>query len=167
MRKAVLVLVLLVMLATAQPVRSETLKEITDNSAQFDGTQVSVSGEVIGVLMRGDKAWVNILEQGYSLGVWCDSEDARGISYIGNYTNQGDRVEVEGTYHLACLEHGGDTDLHAVSFRIASQGHPVERAPNLLLVLLSLVVLALAIFVFYYLRRQREEKKKIFPWPFY
>lgn len=167
MRKAALIFILLVLFLMPKAVGAESVKELTEESERFDGSQVSFGGEVIGVMVRGGSAWVNILDNGYAIGIWCTAEDAESISFVGDYTHQGDYVSGEGIYHMACAEHGGDADIHARVFRISETGRTVERTPNLLLVLISIAVMAIAIFVSFYLWRARKEQKKIFPWPSY
>ena len=147
--------------------RAESEKELTENPNSFDGRQVMFQGEVIGVMMRGDHAWVNILDNGYAIGVWCRADDAMKVSFVGDYNNLGDKVEVVGIFHMACLEHGGDMDVHAESFEISSRGHVIERMPSFTIILVSFALAVVAIFVFLYLRRVRTERKKLLPWPSY
>lgn len=146
-------------------VSAETGKELVENSVRFDGATVTLRGEVIGVLMRGDSAWVNVLDNGVPIGVWCRADDAENVSFVGDYTHIGDTVEVVGTFHFACPEHGGDLDIHAENFTVLRIGTVVERTPNLLAVLLSAVLVAVAIFTVFWLRRIRGERSRIVPWP--
>ncbi|MGC8817088.1 MAG: DNA-binding protein [Candidatus Hadarchaeum sp.] len=163
-RALALILLLLLLVPTA---RAETLKELIDDPMAFDGKQVSFRGEVIGVMVRGEQAWINIFDNGLAIGIWCRAEEAREISYIGDYTHQGDIVAGVGIYHLACPEHGGDTDIHALSLSVVEKGHTVERPPDMLLVLLSLVIALAAVILSYYLWHIRKEMGKRTPWPFY
>lgn len=163
-RVALLVLLLLLLVP---PARGEALRELIDEPAAFDGRQVSFRGEVIGVMIRDDQAWVNIFDNGVAIGVWCRAEEARSISFVGDYTHQGDIVEGVGIYHMACPEHGGDTDIHALSLRVVEKGHQIERPLNLPLVLISVVITLVAVVLSYYLWHIRKEMKKRVPWPFY
>jgi len=165
MRRKVCFLAVVLLLFMVPPVSAETGKELVENSVRFDGATVTLRGEVVGVLMRGDYAWVNVLDNGVAIGVWCRANDAENVSIIGDYTHNGDNVEVVGTFHFACTEHGGDLDIHAENFTVLASGTPVERVPNLLAVLLSAVLVALAIFTIFWLRRLRKEKSEIVPWP--
>lgn len=148
-------------------VGAESGKELIENSAGFDGMAVTFHGEVIGVMIRGDFAWVNVLDNGYAIGVWVRAEDARKVSVTGDYRHIGDTVEVVGTFHMACPEHGGDLDIHADNFIVVAAGREIDRPISLPLAALSVVLMATAIFVTFYLRRIREEKEKIVPWPFH
>ncbi|MGQ9787854.1 MAG: DNA-binding protein [Candidatus Hadarchaeaceae archaeon] len=163
-RVAILVLLLLLL---APPTRAETLKDLIDDPVAFDGKQVTFRGEVIGVMVRGDYAWVNIFDNGLAVGVWCRAEDAGLISLVGDYTHRGDIVEGFGIYHMACLEHGGDTDIHAVSLRVVDKGYQIERPLNMPLLLISVTITVAAVILSYYLWHIRKEMRKRAPWPFY
>jgi len=161
--KACLLAVIL-LLFVIPPVSAESGKELVENSVHFDNKVVTLRGEVVGVLMRGDYAWVNVLDNEVAIGVWCRANDAKKVSIVGDYTHIGDMVEVVGIFHFACTEHGGDLDIHAENFTVLASGKVVERAPDLLIVLLSAVLVAAAILTIFWLRRLREEKSKIVPW---
>jgi hypothetical protein len=165
MRMKACFLAVFLLLLMIPPVNAESGKELVENSVHFDNKVVTLRGEVVGVLMRGDYAWVNVLDNEVAIGVWCRANDAKQVSVIGDYTHIGDNVEVIGTFHFACSEHGGDLDIHAENFTVLRSGKVVERAPDLLIVLLSAVLVILAIFTIFWLRRLREEKSKIVPWP--
>ncbi len=167
MKKIAIVVLLLVFLSMPGLVRAETGKELTEDPKGFDGRQVDYRGEVIGVMIRGDYAWVNISDGGYAIGVWCTADDARSVSFVGDYSNFGDTVEIVGVYHMACLEHGGDMDIHAESFVISKTGNAIDRAPDLLLVLVSIVLFIVAILVSLNFWRAKKESKKLRPWPTY
>jgi len=147
-------------------VNAESGKALIENSAYFDGTIVTFRGEVIGVITRGDYAWVNILDNGVAIGVWCRAGDARKVSVVGDYRHIGDNVELVGTFHMACPEHGGDLDIHADSFTVVAAGLELDRPPSLLLVALSAAFVVAAIFTVFSLRHIRKEREKIMPWPF-
>lgn len=140
--------------------RAESGVELLEKSAGFDGKQVTFQGEVIGVMVRGDHAWVNISDKGFAAGIWCRAEDARKISIVGDYNHIGDYVSVVGIFHKACVEHGGDLDVHADSFTILISGSKVERAPSLPLIGLGLALMVMAAVAGVWLRRRRAEKKR-------
>jgi len=56
---------------------------------------------------------------------------AKEINFAGNYKTRGDRVEVTGEFHRACLEHGGDLDIHAKTLRKLGNGRIVAQVLNL------------------------------------
>ncbi len=146
---------------------SESGRALIENADSFDNQTVTFRGEAIGVMIRGDYAWVNLLDnEGYAIGIWCSAENAKKISFIGDYSHTGDTVEVAGTFHMACTEHGGDLDIHADNL-VVTAGREVDRPADMRVVALSVALLAVAIIVVFYSWRIRNEKRKIMPWPSY
>ena len=141
----------------------ESGRTLIENSAGFDGKTVNLRGEVIGVMMKGDFAWVNVLDNGDAIGVWCRASDARKVTVIGDYRHVGDMVEAVGTFHMACSKHGGDLDIHADRFAVVVAGRELDRSPSLPVVALS-VVLVGAVILVALLRRMREEKESTALW---
>jgi len=94
----------------------------------YAGQLVTIRGEVIGeVMYRGDRAWVNIGGQGSAVGVWVDAGLAREIQSCGSYGHTGDTVVVMGEFRIACPEHGGDPDIHALELHVVELGGKVQR----------------------------------------
>lgn len=97
--------------------------ELINNAKQYDGKVVIYKGEVIGdLMMRGEFAWVNVSDGVNAIGIWANKDLVKGIVYTGSYKSKGDRVEVKGVFHRACLEHGGDLDIHADLLRKTDNG---------------------------------------------
>jgi hypothetical protein len=134
-----------------------SLEDLNRNPGEWDGKIVTVAGEVVGRLDKGSHVWLNLWENGWSLGVWCPKEQAEGIRVVGDYLHVGDRVEVMGVFHSRCGEHGGEPDLHAENLRVISEGYEVPRTVNLLLLALSFAVLAAALSAALLLRLRRRE----------
>ncbi|MDD5115539.1 MAG: DNA-binding protein [Candidatus Omnitrophica bacterium] len=115
----------------AAPAFSQALSsgELIKEASKYDGKTVTYAGEVIGDIMRrGESAWVNISDGNNALGVWMSAREAKEIEFAGNYKNQGDSLEVTGVFHRACLEHGGDMDIHAKKLRKLATGKEIKRA---------------------------------------
>jgi hypothetical protein len=116
---------------------------LVQDAGDWDGVVVSFAGEAIGEAMRrGDMAWVHLNDDAYGLsgpegaelsgsnsgiGVWVDAGLASRISRFASYRQHGDVVEVQGVFHAACPQHGGDMDLHADSLRILRSGFEIAR----------------------------------------
>lgn len=116
--------------------------ELIKNAKEYDGKLIAYSGEVIGeVMLRGEFAWVNINDGQNALGVWMSVVLAQEIKFTGNYKSRGDNLEITGVFHRACLEHGGDLDIHAQSLRKLGNGRIVQEKLNLDKVSLSLILL--------------------------
>ena len=114
--------------ASAQSISSD---ELINNAKSIDGKSVAYIGEVVGdVMIRGEYAWVNLLDEKNAIGVWVGKDLVKDITYTGSYKFKGDVVEVSGVFHHACLQHGGDLDIHAQSLTKIIPGRPVQEIPN-------------------------------------
>jgi hypothetical protein len=114
--------------AFAQPVSST---ELINSAKLYDGKTIVYTGEIIGDIMaRGDYAWVNVNDGKNAIGVWINKNLIKDIHYMGSYKFKGDVVEVSGIFHRACLQHGGDLDLHAQSLTKRIAGGPIQEIPN-------------------------------------
>jgi len=100
--------------------------DLLNNAKGHDGKAVAYKGEVIGdIMVRGDHAWLHVNDGHIAIGVWAPKELIRDISYVGDYQRKGDIVEVSGTFHRSCPEHGGDLDIHASAIKKIASGTPV------------------------------------------
>lgn len=130
----------------AQPISST---ELINNAKQYDGKTVIYRGEVIGDIMaRKDYVWLNVNDGVNAIGVWIDKNLSRNIVYTGSFKFRGDIVEIEGVFHRACLEHGGDLDVHAWALRRIVSGMAVRdrldiHKKNLVILLLGILCLIL------------------------
>jgi len=130
----------------AQPVTSSQLIE---NAKQYDNQSVVFQGEAIGeVMRRGNFAWVNINDGTNAIGIWVSEEMSKEINYLGSYKAKGDILEVEGIFHRACPQHGGDMDIHAQVIKKIQAGHAVKETldtnkRNIVLILAGVLCLAL------------------------
>jgi hypothetical protein len=164
--KRIFLLITIFLLLMPGMVGAESGRELLEGAASFDGKRVTFSGEVVGVLMSGDFAWVNILDNGYAIGVWCRASDAKKVSIVGDYKHIGDIVQVTGTFHMACAEHDGDLDIHADNFTVLAVGQELDRSVNLPFAAISVILVAVAFLITFYLWRVRREREKVVPWPF-
>jgi len=102
--------------------------EFINNARQYDGKEVLYKGEVIGDIMtRKEFVWINVNDGANAIGVWSDRNLVKEILYTGSYKSRGDTVEVKGVFHRACLEHGGDLDIHAETLRIVEPGAVIKE----------------------------------------
>ncbi len=132
-----------------QLVYSQSLNsnELISQTKQYDGKSITYSGEVIGdVMNRGEFAWVNINDGDNAIGVWMSAALAKAINFTGAYKFQGDVVEITGVFHHACLEHGGDLDIHAQTLRKIAGGKMIghkfdSSKAKLILILLGALFL--------------------------
>lgn len=116
--------------------------ELISHAKQYDGKSVTYSGEVIGDIMsRGKFAWVNLNDGDNAIGVWMGAALAKEINFTGAYRSEGDVLEISGIFHRACLEHGGDLDIHAQTLRKIVSGKIVNHKVDFLKVKLILILL--------------------------
>ena len=120
---------LLSTLCYAQPISST---ELINNAKQYDGKTIVYEGEVIGdIMLRADYAWINVNDGQSAIGVWLDKSLTKEILYTGSYKSKGDWLEITGIFHRACLEHGGDLDIHAQAIRKIRPGRQILERLNL------------------------------------
>ncbi|MDD5108342.1 MAG: DNA-binding protein [Candidatus Omnitrophica bacterium] len=116
--------------------------ELISHAKQYDGQVITYSGEVIGDVMgRGEFAWVNINDGDNAVGVWINAGLTKEINFTGNYKSHGDILEITGIFHRACLEHGGDLDIHAQTVHKVASGEIINQKLNFGKVSLGLILL--------------------------
>jgi len=131
MKKMILLVIGLWFLVTncfAAPISSE---ELIQNAREYDGKTVVYKGEVIGdIMMRKEFVWINVNDGVNAIGIWSKKDLTRDILYTGGYKSRGDMVEVRGIFHRACLEHGGDLDIHIEELSKIDSGMVVTEKIN-------------------------------------
>ncbi|HEY5556470.1 hypothetical protein [Acetobacterium sp.] len=130
-----------------------SLNQLIETAKVMDGKTVVVQGEAISeALERGNNAWVNINDGTNAIGIWLNREDANKIKVFGDYLNIGDKVKVTGVFNRACVEHGGDMDIHATSIEVVENGYPVkEKVPSQKIAIgIIFVVVTLMVTGFYF-----------------
>ena len=121
--------------------------ELINNAKQHDGKTVVYEGEVIGdIMVRGEYAWINVNDGQNAIGIWIEKSLTKDILYTGSYKSKGDWLEITGVFQRACLQHGGDLDIHAQAIRKVRPGRQIlERLNmskrNLVFVLLGVLCL--------------------------
>lgn len=132
--------------------------DLLNNAKQYDGKTISYKGEVIGeVMVRGDYAWLHVNDGFIAIGIWAPKTMIQDISYIGDYHKTGDIVEVFGTFHRSCSEHGGDLDIHASEIKEVISGSLVIRPISRKKVYIGIFSLILVL-SFYALKKFSQSK---------
>lgn len=133
------------------------LNQLVENPEARDGQTVTVTGEAIGeVIERGDHAWVNINDGSNAMGIWMRAEDAQSISVFGDYKHIGDQLQVTGVFNRACVEHGGDMDIHCASITVVKTGYSNEESVSSLKIIWGTILTFLALIIgFIYLKVNR------------
>jgi len=138
--------------ALAEPVSST---DLINNAKQYDGKELDYKGEVIGdVMVRGKFAWINVNDTKSAIGIWLPENLVKEISITGSYKAKGDIVEVKGKFNRACIEHGGDLDIHAVSLQIIAKGANVDEviSPRKIKAAIVFLIICLTLTVIYFIR---------------
>lgn len=157
--KLTLVALFFILLIGPQAAFSQSLSsnELLMHAKQYDGKSVTYSGEVIGDIMRrGEFAWVNINDGDNAIGIWMDAALAKEINFTGSYRSRGDNLEITGVFHRACLEHGGDLDIHAQRLREIAGGKVIGQKLDSLKVELIFILLG-ALFLIWILSLFRRK----------
>jgi hypothetical protein len=141
---------------------AQSINDLLSNPEAFDNQLVTVRGEVLGILKRGNKAWINIQENSYAIGVWCEVWMLENLKVVADYQHLGDVVEITGVFHKACTEHGGDPDIHAENLIVVERGYRIQREINWWLMAVSVFLLILSIYLL--LRLRGHEEKRALPY---
>ncbi len=105
--------------------------ELINNAKQYDGKAVMYKGEVIGDIMtRKGFVWINVNDGVNAIGLWSKKDLAKDILYTGGYKSRGDIIEIKGIFHRACLEHGGDLDIHIEELSKIDNGMVITEKIN-------------------------------------
>lgn len=121
------------------------LNQLVENAEAMDGQTVTVTGEAIGEAMeRGDHAWVNINDGTNAMGIWMPLDDAQRIKFFGDYKHIGDQLQVTGVFNQACVEHGGDVDIHSNSITVMEAGYATEESVSSPKIIIGIVLVFLA-----------------------
>ncbi|RIE17274.1 hypothetical protein [Candidatus Cryosericum septentrionale] len=99
--------------------------ELVENSYKWDGKTVSFKGEVLQDLMvREDGTWMNLSDgNNTAMGVFVPEGVAMpALSHAEDYRTVGDVVLITGVFHRVCVQHEGETDIHAVSVTVLTPG---------------------------------------------
>ncbi|MCX5704732.1 MAG: hypothetical protein NTZ92_01530, partial [Candidatus Omnitrophica bacterium] len=73
----------------------------------------------------GDYAWLHVNDGTIAVGIWASKTMIQDIRYAGDYHKKGDIVEISGTFHRSCSEHGGDLDIHASEIKKVTSGSSI------------------------------------------
>lgn len=157
---------------TASP-NSPTSGDLVNKPKAWDGRRITFQGEALTQAMyRGDYAWIHLnddayylknVEEGSTLGgynsghaVWIPAEQAREIGIFGDYTHEGDVVEVTGVFNAACGQHGGDMDIHADALDVVTPGRVVDEVVHPVKAGLAAGLTLLAALMWFVQRRARH-----------
>ncbi|MFZ2959923.1 MAG: hypothetical protein WA705_23840 [Candidatus Ozemobacteraceae bacterium] len=126
-----------------------SLSVLVEESPERDGKSFTIQGELVGEpLLDSGGVWLNILEDGNPMAVFCSAPLASMAVRLagGNHGRIGNRIRVEGILRRICPDHGGDLDFHAISCEICGAPKEIQDLPKPEELVLSLLI-ALAILI--------------------
>lgn len=144
----ILLLQLCVPLTTYGQTDNVSSTELIDNAVYWDGKQINYTGEVIGdILVRGEYAWISVSDGENTMSCVIPTDITKEIDFLGRYGIQGDTLCVQGIFNRACVEHGGDMDIHASLLKQISKGKVLENKYSSVLLKISCAVFLAAVFM--------------------
>lgn len=104
-----------------------TIAELATADAYFDNQTVQIVGEVVGdnisAEIDGSYRWITLFDgMGSTIDTYMPRESAARIDSFGRYGVTGTSLQVRGTFHLACPEHEGLSDVHAENVVVMKAG---------------------------------------------
>jgi hypothetical protein len=149
------------------PIHETTIYNLHRGIVFDDNRRVSFTGEVAGdnitANTSGSYRWIMLLgteeNTRANITLYISEADAAQIDTYGAYNITGTILQVVGTYHLACSEHDGQSDVHAETVEVVQKGKHSQDEFNLLLFIVgsSAVIGGLLIMAaFYYIRRKQH-----------
>lgn len=111
-----------------------SIVDLAQADSYFDNQTVRVTGEVVGdrraSLGDTENCWITLTEpvfgENSTVEVYMSNEQASRIDTYGAYGRVGTILSVQGTFHLVCAEHEGESDVHADSVTVSARGHAVQ-----------------------------------------
>lgn len=141
-----------------------SIADLSSADAYYDNQTVQVKGEAIGDAIHAtfDQkfSWITLSNEDNTatIAVFMTRDAAARIDTFGRYQQRGTILQVRGTFHLACPEHEGTSDLHAEVVSVVDPGEHTEEAFNLTKFVPGIitVVVGLLVTVLFYLIRERQ-----------
>jgi hypothetical protein len=143
-----------------------SILDLSQADSYYNNQTVQVVGEAIGDRIDADPAgehcWIVLASLDKSananITVYMDKAEAARIDSFGKYGTTGTVLRVRGTFHLACTEHDGLSDIHAeqVSLIEAGKQSPDSFDTSAFIPGAVSVALGLAMLAVFYLMRERR-----------
>ena len=144
-QKTLFVIIALLLLLTPAVAMADasavSSNDLIDRAKDYDNQTVVYEGEVLGdILYRGDFAWLAVYDGSNTIGVYVTRAQAEEIAFVGGYGVRGDSIRIEGVFHRACAEHGGDLDIHANTLKVLTAGTRVAMPVSRLMMILAIAL---------------------------
>ena len=124
-----------------------TITDLVTERYKLTGQSVRFDGEVVGTMMNADHGhkWVLVADGGETISVYMKDADAEQLETFGEYGTVGDKVRITGVFHVECMAHDGDIDLHATEVKLVEPGGPVAEPASPEPLMPAIIVLAIGI----------------------
>ena len=138
---------------------------ISGQSSLYDKRTVQVEGEVIGDRIAADAGyyWVELssYDEGdtATISVLMSEDQTAQIDRYGHYGVTGTTLQVRGTYHQACDEHEGLSDIHATNSAVVARGVDHKDAFDLGAFLPGVLTIAIGVVLLFMFRFARERMR--------
>ncbi len=143
------------------------ISELTTADSFHDNQTVQVKGEVVGDLIADEGSssycWVSLQELDAQdpsvVSIHMTRELANQIDSYGHYGQQGTTLQVMGTFHLACGDHQGLSDIHAETVSVVASGKAVDIEPNSMLFTLAWMFPLIGLLLVLHYRHRNEQER--------
>ena len=143
------------------------ISELTSADSFHDDQTVQVQGEVVGDLIAdeadGSYCWVSLQETDAEVpavvSVYMTRDLAKQIDSYGRYGQQGTVLQVMGTFHLACGDHQGLSDIHVSTASVVTSGKAVSYESSTIITTLAWLFPLVGIGLALYYRHRTEQER--------
>lgn len=137
---------------------------LTGANQALDNSSVRFEGEAVGEAVSAGPGlkWVSVNDDsGQGIAVLMTDEQLQAVESYGNYQQTGSVIEVTGIYHVACVEHQGELDVHANSVVLVEAGEKTEHAvgEGKIVAAVVMVIFGLSFMACYFLLNRASKKK--------
>lgn len=145
---------------------STSIDDLAGADAYFDGQTVQVVGETIGDKINADTTgqycWITLASEdtlNNTISIYMSHEAAKSIDLYGRYGTTGTILQVQGTYHLACSEHEGLSDIHAEHVNVVEKGKVAKTTFDVNAFIPGAVVVAIGVVMIIVYGALRERQR--------
>lgn len=137
-----------------------TINDLIENAKELDEKEITVQGEAIGEGMnRGNYSWININDGTNAIGLWVKQKTAVKVDCYGNYKYIGDTIKITGIFHRACIEHGGEADIHVNNLKVVKEGYRVNNKISMVKVISTIIIVFMALIILLIFNKKVINKK--------
>lgn len=96
-----------------------TVENLLSNVSEFDKQEVQVSGEILTVMPLKNGSWINLNDNGNSIGVWCNAGVyLPEIKNTASYKQDGDFLKVKGIFNKSSADNYGEQIIEALELQV-------------------------------------------------